>query len=290
MKNRRKSCRNEGTTLTETLVAMFILSVGCLACMNMVIVSLNSNSRARRDSTSIALAEMVIDQIMVALLADGHVLLEGVPGTAKTMLVKTLANLIGTEFGRVQLTPDMLPSDILGTSVYGARVANWAMHEADCILAVGARFDDRLTGDLRGFAPHARVVHIDSDSSELGKLVTPEIAICADARGALEAVTGAVGAAPDRCRWWSSIQQRLAVDPIMPPAAHEGEAVLDELNAALDRDAVITTDVGLHQMWAAHRLSSGGGRRWVTSGGAGTMGFGLPAALGAQAAAPGRQV
>jgi acetolactate synthase I/II/III large subunit len=174
--------------------------------------------------------------------------------------------------------------------VYGTRAANWAIHEADCILAVGARFDDRLTGDLRGFAPHARVVHIDSDSSELGKLVKPEIAICADARGALEAVTGALGAAPDRCRWWSDIQKRLAVDPITPPAAHEGEAVLDELNAALDQDAVITTDVGLHQMWAAHRLSLGGGRRWVTSGGAGTMGFGLPAALGAQAAAPGRQV
>ena len=70
--------------------------------------------------------------------------------------------------------------------VYGSRVANWALHEADCIIALGARFDDRLTGRLDEFAPHARVIHVDSDPSELGKLVEPEIAICADARSTLE--------------------------------------------------------------------------------------------------------
>jgi acetolactate synthase-1/2/3 large subunit len=174
--------------------------------------------------------------------------------------------------------------------VYGARVANWAVHHADCILAVGARFDDRLTGNLDGFAPHARVIHVDTDGAELGKLVRPEIAICADAQLTLEAVIAELGAAPDRSAWWAGIEERLAADPIPPAATHEGEVALDELNAALDPDAVVTTDVGLHQMWAAHRLSLGGGRRWITSGGAGTMGFGLPAALGAQAAAADRQV
>ena len=174
--------------------------------------------------------------------------------------------------------------------VYGARVANWALHQADCILAVGARFDDRLTGNLDGFAPHARVIHVDADASELGKLVEPEIAICGDARMTLEALVTELGAAPDRSSWWASIDERLAVDPIPPAPAHEGDAALDELNTMLDDDAVVTTDVGLHQMWAAHRLSLGAGRRWITSGGAGTMGFGLPAALGAQVAAPDRQV
>ena len=212
--------------------------------------------------------------------ADAHEQLIALMSAAEIPYVTTLHGLeCGGGFGWLGMP-----------GVYGSRAANWAVHETDCILAVGARFDDRLTGDLRGFAPHARVVHIDSDSSELGKLVRPEIAICADARVALEVLVGELGTTPDRSRWWSSIQRRLAVDPITPPAAHEGEAVLDELNATLDRDAVITTDVGLHQMWAARRLSLGGGRRWVTSGGAGTMGFGLPAALGAQAAAPGRQV
>jgi acetolactate synthase-1/2/3 large subunit len=174
--------------------------------------------------------------------------------------------------------------------VYGTRVGNWALHQADCILAVGARFDDRLTGSLDGFARRARVIHVDADASELGKLVEPEIAICADARITLEALVCALGAGPDRSPWWGSITERLALDPVLPAPAHEGEAALDELNATLDRDAVITTDVGLHQMWAAHRLSVSGGRRWITSGGAGTMGFGLPAAIGAQAAAAARQV
>jgi acetolactate synthase-1/2/3 large subunit len=174
--------------------------------------------------------------------------------------------------------------------VYGTRAANSALHEADCILAVGARFDDRLTGRLDGFASRARVIHVDTDASELGKLVEPEIAICADARMTLSALVGALGAAPDRSDWWGRIDARLDADPIVPAPAHEGEVALDELNAMLDGDAVVTTDVGLHQMWAAHRLSVSGGRRWITSGGAGTMGFGLPAALGAQAAAPDRQV
>jgi acetolactate synthase I/II/III large subunit len=174
--------------------------------------------------------------------------------------------------------------------VYGARVANWALHQADCILAIGARFDDRLTGNLDGFAPRARVIHVEADQTELGKLVTPEIAICADARVTLEALHAELRVAPDRCAWWASIDERLAAHPLQPAPAHEGEAALDELDAMLGADAVVTTDVGLHQMWAAHRLSLGGGRRWITSGGAGTMGFGLPAALGAQAAGANRQV
>jgi acetolactate synthase-1/2/3 large subunit len=174
--------------------------------------------------------------------------------------------------------------------VYGGRVANWALQEADCIVAVGARFDDRVTGDLDEFASNARVIHIDSDASELGKLVVPELAICADARETLERLSAGVKDVPDRSAWWARIHERLAAHPVPGAPAHPGEAALDELDALLDDDAVITTDVGLHQMWAAHRLSLDGGRRWITSGGAGTMGFGLPAALGARAAAGDRQV
>ena len=174
--------------------------------------------------------------------------------------------------------------------VYGTRIANWALHNADCIVAVGARFDDRLTGHLDGFAANAQVIHIDTDESELGKLVQPEIAICADAREALEAITANLQATATRDQWWSRIDAQLSATPMTSPPAHEGEAALDELNKELADDAIVTTDVGLHQMWAAHRLSTTGNRRWITSGGAGTMGFGLPAALGAQSAAPGRQV
>src|SRR6185437_1215702 len=117
--------------------------------------------------------------------------------------------------------------------VYGARAANWALHAADCIVAVGARFDDRLTGNLDGFARHARVIHIDADASELGKLVAPELAICADARVTLERLRAALGPAPKRSAWWEQLDERLAAHPIVGPPGHEGDAALDELNGGL---------------------------------------------------------
>ncbi|MBO9532738.1 MAG: biosynthetic-type acetolactate synthase large subunit [Solirubrobacteraceae bacterium] len=177
--------------------------------------------------------------------------------------------------------------------VYGTQAANWALHRADVILAIGARFDDRLTGNLDGFAAGAQVIHVDFDRRELGKLVRPDVAICADAGLAIEAIREAVATSspkPARAAWWQEIDDQRRDHPVRPPAQHEGEAALDALAAALPADAIVTTDVGLHQMWAAHRLDLGAGRGWITSGGAGTMGFGVPAALGAKAAAPGREV
>ena len=169
--------------------------------------------------------------------------------------------------------------------VYGTRVGNWALHQADCILAVGARFDDRLTGRLDGFAPRARVIHVDADASELGKLVTPEIAICADERATLEALaaesarrrTDPRGGRPSR-----SGSPWIRCRPPRPTGARpRGRVGRDARPGRRDHDRCrAASDVG------RTRLSMGGGRRWITSGGAGTMGFGLPAALGAQAASP----
>ncbi len=175
--------------------------------------------------------------------------------------------------------------------VYGTQAANWAIHRADVIVAFGARFDDRLTGRVDGFAPQAQIIQVDADRRELGKLVTPTVALCADARVTAEQLAAAITTVePSRAQWWAEIDAARTEHPVRPPARHPGEAALDALDAALAADAIVTTDVGLHQMWAAHRIGFGQGRRFVTSGGAGTMGFGLPAAIGAQAASPHRQV
>jgi acetolactate synthase I/II/III large subunit len=177
--------------------------------------------------------------------------------------------------------------------MHGTRPANWAMDEADLIVAVGARFDDRVTGALDEFAPRAKVVHVDIDATEIGKNVVAHIPIVGDAGLALAALLGAYERLDaDRGRlagWWARIRGWQAAHPPRAPEPADGcvapEAALDALAARLG-DAIVTTDVGQHQMWAAGRLRFERPRRWLTSGGLGTMGFGLPAALGAQAARP----
>ena len=246
-----------------------------------------TRTRRPRGATVLAAVELLERSDRPLLLAGGGVVAAGAHAQLRAFLAAAklpyVTTLQGLECGGGHGWLGM-------PGVYGAPPANWALHEADCIIAVGARFDDRLTGNLDGFARQARVIHIDTDPSELGKLVPAEIAICADAQVTLERLQLALGDAPDRSAWWTAIDDQLGARSASPGPRHPGEAALDELDALLDDDAAVTTDVGLHQMWAAHRLSMGGGRRWITSGGAGTMGFGLPAALGAQAAAPDRQV
>jgi acetolactate synthase-1/2/3 large subunit len=177
--------------------------------------------------------------------------------------------------------------------MHGTRVANLAMDEADLIVAVGARFDDRVTGDLASFARGAKVVHVDVDAAEIGKNVAAHVPVVGDARRALAEIAAALrelDPSPARLAgWWARLEGWRAAHP--PRRAVHGEhidpeAALDALDAALGADAIVTTDVGQHQMWAANRLRFERPRRWITSGGLGTMGFGLPAALGAQVARP----
>jgi acetolactate synthase-1/2/3 large subunit len=167
--------------------------------------------------------------------------------------------------------------------MHGTCAANWAMDEADLIVAVGARFDDRVTGDLGEFAPHAKVVHIDVDPAEIGKNVAAHVPIVGDARRALAGIAEAYDGDPGRLApWWERIDGWRADGAPRTDA----EAALDALQDAIGGDAIVTTDVGQHQMWAANRLRFDRPRRWITSGGLGTMGFGLPAAIGAQIACP----
>jgi acetolactate synthase-1/2/3 large subunit len=184
--------------------------------------------------------------------------------------------------------------------MHGTYEANLAMHGCDVMVAVGSRFDDRVTGRLSAFSPNSKKIHIDIDPSSINKNVRVDVAIVGDAGRVLEAILAGIKrrkAKPDAkaiAGWWQQIdawrrrdclRYRKTNDIIKPQYA------LERLYAAVkDRDTIITTEVGQHQMWAAQFLKFERPNRWLTSGGLGTMGYGLPAAIGAQIGNPGATV
>lgn len=177
--------------------------------------------------------------------------------------------------------------------MHGTYAANLAVAESDLLIAIGVRFDDRVTGKLNTFAPHAEVIHIDIDASNVGKLRKPEIPIVADAKEALLAFGKRLEfEESDSSRlveWWSQIREWQAEVPVACKYIADEikpQQVIEKLHEVTKGDAVIVTDVGQHQMWAAQFYPFKRNRQWLTSGGLGTMGFGLPAAIGAQIALP----
>jgi len=178
--------------------------------------------------------------------------------------------------------------------MHGTRAANYAMDEADLICAVGARFDDRITGKLSEFAPRAKFIHIDIDPAEISKNVPAHIPIVGDARGILGRLTQEYRALqPDPGRldeWWSRVHGWQEKHPLAYEDSSDGEIkpqyMIQALYEATGGDAIVTTDVGQHQMWTAQYFHFARPRTWINSGGLGTMGFGLPAAMGAAVGRP----
>lgn len=182
--------------------------------------------------------------------------------------------------------------------MHGTLEANLAMHEADLVVCVGARFDDRVTGRLSDFCPRARVIHIDIDPKSIGKVVRTDIGLAGDCDAVLTQLRHKLDTLemhPDATsEWWARIALWRNQDSLgftNKSATIVPQQLMRRLAAGLaGKDAVVSTDVGQHQMWAAQYLPFDQPRRWLTSGGAGTMGYGLPAAIGAQIAHPGKLV
>jgi acetolactate synthase-1/2/3 large subunit len=178
--------------------------------------------------------------------------------------------------------------------MHGTRAANYAMDEADLIVAIGARFDDRITGKLSEFAPRAKFVHIDVDPAEISKNVPAHIPIVGDAKnilGRLVLEYRALGADPARLsEWWERIDRWRAQHPLRyddsPDSEIKPQYLVEALYEATGGEAIVASDVGQHQMWTAQYFHFAKPRRWINSGGLGTMGFGLPAAMGAAVAMP----
>jgi acetolactate synthase-1/2/3 large subunit len=177
--------------------------------------------------------------------------------------------------------------------MHGTYAANMAMYESDLLINIGARFDDRLTGSLAHFAPNAKVAHIDIDPAEIGKNVATQIPIVGDAKEALKELNKYAKQSPDHKEWLEDLNKNKEQFPLWYQEQQKDicpQWLIQAVHKVTKGNAIVTTDVGQHQMWAAQYYSLTKPNRWVTSGGLGTMGFGFPAAIGAQFAAPDSQV
>lgn len=197
--------------------------------------------------------------------------------------------------------PGEHPQSMGMLGMHGTYWANMVMHYSDLVVAIGARFDDRVTGKVSEFCPHAKVIHIDIDPTSIRKNVNVDIPIVGDCKMVLRELIQILRATVNgdqrelRKPWWDQIREWQQANPLAYQQEADGpikpQHVIQRLyELTKDRDPIVSTDVGQHQMWAAQYFKLAKPNRWLTSGGLGTMGFGFPAAMGAQAAFPGRLV
>jgi len=210
-------------------------------------------------------------------------------------LVRTLGHPITSTLMGLGAYPAEDPLFIGMLGMHGTYEANLAMHECDVMLCVGARFDDRVTGDTKKFSPHAKIIHIDVDPSSISKTIACDVPIVGSASTVLDIMNDQLkesGKKPDAeslGKWWSQINGWRKVDCLNYDRDSEiikPQFVVEKLYEVSGGDAFVTSDVGQHQMFAAQYYKFNKPRRWINSGGLGTMGFGMPAAMGVQFAHP----
>ena len=229
------------------------------------------------------------------ILAEAHGPLTEAATNANIPVTTTLQGLGGFD--------ETSPLSLHMLGMHGAAYANWAMRDADCIISVGARFDDRITGDPTKFAPGARaaeregrggIIHFDIAPENINKTVPVTIAVEGDARKNLDRLIPMLERR-DRTEWFERITQWKHDHPFRyrddeRPGHLKPQAVIEELYRQTNGEAILTTGVGQHQMWAAQFYQFKYPRQWITSGGLGTMGYGVPASIGAKLARPEKMV
>jgi acetolactate synthase I/II/III large subunit len=245
-------------------------------------------------------AQMIAESERPLVYSGGGIVLANASPELREFVRITDAPAVNTLMGLGSLGSDD-PNFISMPGMHGSYAANMAMTNADLLIALGVRFDDRVTGRLAAFAPHAKVVHVDIDPAEVGKIRNPDVPIVGDVKRVLAKLnkllienppaTEKVTAA--RRAWWHQIRTWKEEHPF-DRSTSDSEIKPQHLMTEIDRlsagEAIITSDVGQHQMWAAQLIRFNEPRLWVNSGGLGSMGFGLPSAIGAQFARPDKLV
>jgi acetolactate synthase-1/2/3 large subunit len=242
-------------------------------------------------------AQLIQESERPLVYAGGGIVAANASAELRDFVALTDAPAVITLMGLGAL-PSAHPNFISMPGMHGGYAANMALSNADLLIALGVRFDDRVTGRLAAFAPHAKVIHVDIDPAEVGKIRNPEVPIVGDVKRVLVKLTKILTETPAepnaaRRAWWQQIRAWKDEHPYDTPTS-DTEIKPQHLMAEIDRlsggNAIITSDVGQHQMWAAQLCRFNEPRLWINSGGLGSMGFGLPSAVGAQFACPGKLV
>ena len=245
-------------------------------------------------------AQLVQESSRPLVYSGGGVIAAGASRELLEFVELTDAPVVQTLMGLGALSSDH-PNFISMPGMHGSYAANMALTGCDLLIALGVRFDDRVTGRLAAFAPHAKVIHVDIAPAEIGKNRTPDVPIVGDVRRVLGKLNKTLSEtrpvdeklSSARRAWWHQIREWKAEHPLTAEVS-DSEIKPQHLMREIDRlsagHAIVTTDVGQHQMWAAQLIRFNEPRLWITSGGLGSMGFGLPSAVGAQMARPDKLV
>jgi acetolactate synthase-1/2/3 large subunit len=246
-------------------------------------------------------ARLILEAERPVIYAGGGILKARAAAALRQLAELTDIHVVTTLMARGAF-PDDHPLCLGMPGMHGNYTAVTAMQQSDLLITLGARFDDRVTGKLDGFAPTAKIIHVDIDPAELGKVRRPDVPIVGDCRLAIEEIVGAVKhlldggtTAPDRKAWKSSISGWQEKFPLEYEPQQEGDAlkpqmVLEHLRDSCPEDTILCSGVGQHQMWASQYWKFRHPYTWVNSGGLGTMGFSVPAAIGAKVGRPDKMV